>query len=97
MTEEKFEVGTLKVGEIHPSARIAYAYIKYHPKQFILLESLSSLALSENRLSEVCSETLRRLMNDEPVSDRYLMGLYILILELEKSQEFNKRMEIATR
>lgn len=41
----------------------------------LLQESLASTALSGNRSAEIMSETLRRLLNGEPVSDRYLLGL----------------------
>lgn len=38
-------------------------------------ESFSSCAIDGNRLAEVCSETISRLINNQPVSDRYLLGL----------------------
>ena len=38
-------------------------------------EAFSSCAIEGNRLAEVCSETLRRLLIGEPVSDRYVLGL----------------------
>lgn len=39
------------------------------------MESFSSCAIDGNRFAEVCGETLRRVMNHEPVSDRYILGL----------------------
>ena len=38
-------------------------------------EAFASVSIAGNRLAEVCSETLRRAMAGEPVSDRYLLGL----------------------
>lgn len=74
------EVGTLKVGEVHPMSHDAFAYIKEFimkdiVKTSMLIESMASCVLSGNRTAEVCGETLRRIMNGESVSDRYLLGL----------------------
>ena len=76
------EKGNLKVGEIHPCSHIALRYIKSIGLAKYL-ESIASCALSGNRTAEICHETLRRLMNNEPVSDRYLMGLGWFIWNLE--------------
>lgn len=69
--------GTLNDREPHPAAYSAKARIAAMPVEDLnrWLESFSSCAIENNRLSEVCGETLRRLMNGEPVSDRYLLGL----------------------
>ena len=69
--------GTLLPGEYHPSADSAAAYIRSMPLHDLALaqESLCSCALSGNRLAEVCAETLRRFLDGETVSDRYLLGL----------------------
>ena len=45
------------------------------PVLVIQLEAFSSCAIEGNRLAEICSETLDRLLKSEPVSDRYLLGL----------------------
>jgi hypothetical protein len=71
--------GTLEEGEFHPAAISAREwlknYISDHPMEYLQWkESLASTALSGNRLAEVCLETLRRVDNHEPVSDRYLLG-----------------------
>lgn len=69
--------GTLKDGEAHPSAFAALEWLKLLP-MFELIKwqsAFSSCAISGNRLAEICSETLRRLMDGEPVSDRYILGL----------------------
>ncbi len=38
-------------------------------------EAFASCAIEGNRLAEVCSGTLHRLMTQQPVSDRYILGL----------------------
>lgn len=69
--------GTLKPGEPHPAARAALEYVATLPfwRLTALAESFSSCAIDGNRFAEVCAETLRRVMNREPVSDRYILGL----------------------
>ena len=69
--------GTLIVGESHPAATEAMAYLREMGLKDLMKwqEAFSSCAIEGNRLGEVCSETLRRLMRNEPVSDRYLLGL----------------------
>lgn len=69
--------GTLEEKEIHPSARSAIRWIKSLPLTELVMwqESFSSCAIEGNRLAEVCGETLHRLTHNEPVSDRYLLGL----------------------
>lgn len=73
----KSSPGQLILGEVHPSAFAAHEFINSIPKVDLIRyqESLASVALSGNRLADICSETLRRLLNGEPVSDRYLLGL----------------------
>ena len=69
--------GTLKDGEPHPAAESARDYIASlgFKKLAMWQEAFASCAIENNRLGEVCSETLGRLMKGEPVSDRYLLGL----------------------
>lgn len=78
------KIGELEFGEIHPCSVIALKFIQNvsHEDILILQETLSSAALSGNRAAEICSETLRRLLSNEGVSDRYLMGLAWMIYEL---------------
>jgi hypothetical protein len=76
------EPGTLKIGEYHPCADIAMQYLR-DKNLFIHLESLSSCAIEGNRTAEICLGTLNRLLNKEPVSDRYLMGLALFLLDYE--------------
>ena len=69
--------GTLKDGEPHPAVESALNWLRSQDlKQLsIFQESFSSCAIEGNRLAEICSETLQRLMDRKPVSDRYLLGL----------------------
>lgn len=83
------EAGTLELGEVHPAAHIAMDYIKSIRGSLKIMqyrEAIASTALSGNRLSEVAFETLRRLDEGEPVSDRYLMGLGWLLWRIENEQ-----------
>ncbi len=69
--------GELKIGEPHPSTYSAMEYVKSLGFEELLRwqESFSSCAIEGNRIGEICAETLRRIMDHEPVSDRYLLGL----------------------
>ncbi len=81
--------GTLKKGEIHPSAFIAKRFIiQYMHKHstHALIESLASNAIEGNRMAEIAGETLHRFLNAEPVSDRYLMGLAWMLFEMENNK-----------
>jgi hypothetical protein len=73
----KEERGTLKPGEYHPAADSAMLYIRSIPLSdlYTWLEAFSSCAIEDNRLGEICAETLNRIMKGEPVSDRYLVSL----------------------
>jgi hypothetical protein len=81
------EPGTLAVGEPHPAATDALAWVKKYLLKdpinaHILLESFASVGMSGNRLGEVCAETLRRIVAGESVSDRYLLGLAWTLREM---------------
>lgn len=80
--------GELKRGEYHPAATSAMAYIRSlgYVKLAQVLESLASCAIEDNRLAEICGETLRRVIEGEPVSDRYLLGLAWVIKEMEDEE-----------
>ena len=68
---------SLKDGEAHPAALTALQYLNtlsFQEKQDFLL-TFSSLAIEGNRLAEICYGTLRRIIDGQPVSDRYLLGL----------------------
>ena len=81
LTNKTPNPGTLAPSEPHPMAYTARYYIGGIPphKLFIIQEALSSCAIEGNRTAEICGETLRRLLKGEPVSDRYLLGLYCFI------------------
>lgn len=80
--------GTLNDREPHPAARDAQLWIAKLPPDVLssALEAFSSCAIEGNRLGEVCGETLRRLLNSESVSDRYLLGLAWTLRDMEKPQ-----------
>ena len=66
--------GNLNPGEPHPSAVFALEWLR-DLDLLMWRESLASNAIEGNRSAEICLETLRRLLENEPVSDRYLLGL----------------------
>ncbi len=67
----------LNPNEPHPSARYALKWIQSLPIHELGMwnESFASNAIEGNRMAEICSETLDRLLSGKPVSDRYLLGL----------------------
>lgn len=76
---------SLREGEPHPIARNAQLWVaKYVAMNPMVIESIASCALSNNRTAEICHSTLTRLLNGEPVSDRYLLGLAWFLKELDK-------------
>lgn len=84
--------GQLNELEPHPAAEgarqwlISYVRRKDSYALLRLQESFASCALEGNRLAEICSETLRRLLSKEPVSDRYLLGLVWTIRDMEQKE-----------
>lgn len=83
------EHGTLGSGEPHPLAYDAKEYIASLPMDKLILyqESYASCSLSGNRAAEICSETLRRLLTGQSVSDRYLLGLAWSIRNMEDKEK----------
>lgn len=73
--------GELNTGEPHPVSYQAIGYIKsLDLKELVMIkEALASSALEKNRTAEICLETLNRLMENKPVSDRYILGLAFFI------------------
>lgn len=67
--------GELKERELHPATKEAITYIVGRIDNPILLESLASCAIENNRLAEICLETIRRIKNKEAVGERYILGL----------------------
>lgn len=78
----------LNKGEPHPSSSSALAYISSLgiQKLFEYQEAFATTAIEGNRLSEICLGTLNRLLNKEPVSDRYLLGLAWTIMRAEDNK-----------
>lgn len=75
MTANKFP--DLSPGEPHPAAQSALAFVCNHPLPALLAwqGAFASCAIEGNRQAEICGETLRRVLEHEPVSDRYILGL----------------------
>ncbi len=72
--------GTLKIGEVHPMASEEFKFVKEYlvndlQGAFRLREAFASCAIEGNRTADVCGETLARIIEGKPVSDRYLLGL----------------------
>ena len=88
MTDQAELPGTLKIGEFHPSAHYAMEIVKRYKHDFQLIEAIASAALSGNRTAEIVHETFRRVREGEAVSDRYLCGLAIFLIQLR--DEFNE-------
>lgn len=64
--------------EPHPCAIEALHWIKSNHTVgdlFQWQEAFASCAIEGNRSSQICGETLRRIMDGEKVSDRYVLGL----------------------
>ncbi|MBP7209605.1 MAG: hypothetical protein KBA02_00250 [Paludibacteraceae bacterium] len=86
VSKNKALSGELGIDESHPSAYDARDYLVELgvDKLMTYLESYSSCALTgENRLAEICAETLQRFLYAKPVSDRYILGLAWNIKKLE--------------
>ena len=77
MKEQTTTLGTLKEGEPHPAASSALNFVwSLGIKELVKYqEAFSSTAIEGNRLAEICSETLARILEGKKVSDRYLLGL----------------------
>jgi hypothetical protein len=87
-------IGDLKIGEPHPSAYSAMEYVKMKLNNDTI-EAFASCAIEGNRLSEVCIETIRKIKEGEPVSDRYLLGLAWTLKEMEDKND-NTKMDKET-
>lgn len=80
---------TLEIGEQHPSSESALRYISSLGLEKLTkyLEAYSSCAIESNRLGEICAGTLNRLLKQEPVSDRYLLGLAWSLKTMEENTQ----------
>lgn len=93
--------GTLRPDEHHPAADSAMAWLQEYlgrdpQRAFVLVESFASNAIEGNRLAEICGETLRRILDREPVSDRYLLGLVWTIREMDGMATHDDPYEVNT-
>lgn len=78
---------TIKENEYHPAANSALKYLNSLGtlKLMQYQESFASCAIEGNRLAEICSETLDRIMRKDKTSDRYLLGLAWTIKSMEEA------------
>lgn len=84
--------GTLIGSEPHPAAYLAQAWIAQQTPSFLnsWREAFASSSLATNgRMSTICGETLDRLLNGQPVSDRYILGLAFVMQQGEAA--YNKK------
>ena len=96
MEEIKQEVGTLALGEPHPSSHAAYKYVSRWlavNNGFHMVEALATSGIAGNRTAQVCGETLRRFVVGEPLSDRYLLGLAWFLFEMTPTEAEKKEDE----
>ncbi len=82
----------MAIGEIHPAAHSAMAYVKIYlsanaENSFLMQEAMASCAIEGNRLAGICGETLRRVMAGEAVSDRYILGLAWYLKEMNWEED----------
>lgn len=80
---------TLAEREAHPAAFMAKEWLAtLSPGELaIYAEAFALTAINGNRLGEICSGTIQRLLNSEPVSDRYLLGLAWAIRVMEERSD----------
>lgn len=85
-TENLDTKGIIKDGEYHPAANSAMRYIKSIPYLRIVTmqEAMASCAIEGNRMGEICSETLDRILTGKPVGDRYVLGLAWFLRDMEE-------------
>jgi hypothetical protein len=90
--------GVLEDGENHPSTESASLYIQEHWLTNIhrLASIQNAMASTHNRTSEICQETLKQLMNNETVSDRYLLGLAWTLIQIENKERENDKKTTTT-
>lgn len=67
----------LNEGEHHPSTWDAFKFIKglSMSRLSMAMEAFSSCAIEGNRLAELCAGTLQRIMSNQAVGERYILGL----------------------
>lgn len=90
--------GTLSEKEPHPAIHSAREWLLNSKVDlYLYLESFSSCAIEGNRLAEICSETLYRLLHKQPISDRYFLGLVWTIRDMEESKKKNDKNKVSEK
>ena len=89
---------TLAEKEPHPSAESARQWLNEQVgKDPTVLprwrEAFSSCAIEDIRLAEVCAGTVDRILNEEPISDRYLLGL---VWAMRYEELYDEAVELLT-
>jgi len=88
---EEQDDSVIKEGEFHPSAKEALKWFRAWEVNTLRYmqtrEAIASVALSGNRLAQICNGTLDRLEKGDPVSDRYLLGLCWMLRDTMEKQE----------
>jgi len=76
----------LMPGEYHPAADSALAWVKSRTVNdlYTWLAVFSSDAIEGSSSALIYGETLKRLLDGKPVSDRYLLGLAWVLKELSE-------------
>ena len=69
--------------EPHPATHSAVTYVMKRIQDPILIESLASCTIENNRIAEICLGTINRIKESKQVSDRYLLGLAWFLKEMD--------------
>lgn len=76
----------LEDGELHPASYSAKQYIfecLLHDPKDVFIEFLRDVTWhdedNKNRTIEICQETLKRIKLGEPVGNKYLLGLALMM------------------
>ena len=85
--------GELRENERHPSYELAVRYISTLPLETLMKyqESFCSCAIEGNRLGEICGTTLGKLLREEPVGERYVLGLALTLMDFEERNRVEKQ------
>lgn len=80
-----------KTIESHPATQDALDYLNSIGSHRLntYRGAFASCAIEGNRLGEVCVATINRLFANQPVSDRYLLGLAWAIKSMEDKETAN--------
>lgn len=83
--------GILKQDELHPAAQVAMEYVNKFitdniRETILMLEAFENMSHSGDRLSIVCHESLRKVINCESIGERYLLGLAWTMRDMYEQQ-----------